>query len=88
MPPAVEVQSLNHWTPREVLKGLIKRLAHGAQPPPSSASQSPQSPEVFPGPGSEGSSLEAHSLLIEDRVEGVGQLGVPGEMRIWKAKLI
>ena len=80
MPPAVEVESLSHWTTREVLKGLIKRTTSWGPAPPSSASQSPQSPEVFPASGSEGSSLEAHSLLTEDRAEGVGQLGVPGEM--------
>ena len=80
MPRAVEGQSLNHWITRKSSKDLLRRQACGAQPPPSSASQSPQSPEVFPGPASEGPSLEAHSLLIEDRADGVGQLGAPGEM--------
>lgn len=68
-------------------KDLLKRLAHGAQPPASSAPQSPQSPEVFPAPRSEGSGLEAHGFLMEHRAEGVEQLGVPEEMRIWRTKL-
>lgn len=39
--------------------------------PPSSAPESPQGPEVFPAPRSEGSSLEAHRHLIEGRGAGV-----------------
>lgn len=43
-------------------------------------------PPVFPAPRGARSSLEAHGFLIQDRLEGVEQLGVLGEMRIWKAK--